>query len=179
MIHDIGSLYTVACIRITKICVFREAGNRPYVAEDLLPPVLPPHLVTTRSGDFLWQVCVNNHRLQSCYSNEQVDILADKHRALIRHYMADDVVKLAIDLLNPTCLFADAWIVLGNASFPNLIEVCGLIATLFPGTCTVESDVFILRWKKNDFRQSLSDFGQEAVLQTKQYREIREMGKTL
>ncbi|KAI2493008.1 hypothetical protein MHU86_2095 [Fragilaria crotonensis] len=175
LIHDVGSLFTVACDRITKICVFREADNRPYVAEDLLPPVLPPKLVTTRPGDFLRQVCVYNHRLQSRYSNEQVDIIADEHRALIMHYRTDDVVKQAIDSLRPTCSFEENWRVLGNASFPNLIEFCGVIATLFPGTCTVESDFSILRWEKDDFRKSLSDFGLQAVLQTKQYRAIQEM----
>ncbi|KAI2505240.1 hypothetical protein MHU86_9142 [Fragilaria crotonensis] len=132
-------------------------------------------MVTTRPGDFLRQVCVYNHRLQSRYSNEQVDIIADEHRALIMHYRTDDVVKQAIDSLRPTCSFEENWRVLGNASFPNLIEFCGVIATLFPGTCTVESDFSILRWEKDDFRKSLSDFGLQAVLQTKQYRAIQEM----
>jgi hypothetical protein len=40
---------------------------------------------------------------------------------------------------------------------------------LFAGTCAVESDFSILRWEKDDFRKSLSDFGLEAVLHAKQH----------
>jgi len=49
------------------------------------------------------------------------------------------------------------------------MEFCGVIATLFPGTSTIESDFSILRWEKDAFRKSLSDFGLEGMLQAKQW----------
>jgi len=42
-----------------------------------------------------------------------------------------------------------------------------VIATLFLGTSMVESDFSILRWEKDAFRKSLSDFGLEGMLQVK------------
>jgi hypothetical protein len=49
------------------------------------------------------------------------------------------------------------------------MEFCGGTATLFPGTSRVESDFSVLRWEKDAFRKSLSDFGLEGVLQAKQW----------
>jgi hypothetical protein len=64
--------------------------------------------------------------------------------------------------------FQDGWSLLG-ARLPNLMEYCGVVATLFPGTSTVESDFSVLRWEKDRFRNGLSDFGLEGVLQAKQF----------
>ncbi|CAK9862296.1 unnamed protein product [Sphagnum jensenii] len=58
---------------------------------------------------------------------------------------------------------------LSTAEFPNLMEFCGVLATIFPGTSTVKSDFSILRWEKDNFRKSLSDFGLEGVMQSKQW----------
>jgi hypothetical protein len=83
------------------------------------------------------------------------------------HYRNDEVLKNGIDSTKSTASFSEAWNVIRRDSFQNLAEFCGVIATLFPGTCTVESDFSTLRWQKDDFCKSLSDFGLEAVLQAK------------
>jgi hypothetical protein len=70
--------------------------------------------------------------------------------------------------VNNNTLFEVAWGTLA-ARFPDLAEFCDGIATVFPGTCTVEADFSVLRWEKNRYRKGLSDFGLESVLQTKQY----------
>jgi hypothetical protein len=49
------------------------------------------------------------------------------------------------------------------------MEFCGVIATLFHGTNTVESDFSSLHWEKDAFRKSLSNFELEGVLQAKQW----------
>jgi hypothetical protein len=54
------------------------------------------------------------------------------------------------------------------------MEFCDVIATLFPGTNMVGSDFSILRWEKDAFRKSLSDFGLEGVLQAKQWMFIKQ-----
>ena len=99
-----------------------------------------------------------------------VDLIADEHCALIMHYRNDEVLKNCIDSTkSSTASFSEAWNVIGRDSFQNLAEFCGVIAMLFPGTCTVESDFSTLQWEKDDFCKSLLDFGLEAVLQAKQY----------
>ena len=91
------------------------------------------------------------------------------------HFRTDEVLQRGINALNSTTSFVNAWSVLGTDSFPNLTEFYGVIATLFPGTCTNESDFSVLRWHKDDFRNSLSDFGLEAVLQAKQHLMIHQI----
>jgi hypothetical protein len=73
-----------------------------------------------------------------------------------------------MDALSSQLAFKDGWSLLGRP-FLNLMEFCGVIATLFPGTSTIESDFSILRWEKDAFHKSLSDFGLEGVLQAKQW----------
>jgi hypothetical protein len=151
--------------------------NTPFIDQNSLPPILPNALVKTRPGDFLRQVCSFKLLLEHQYSDAHVDIIADEHRALIMHYRNDEVLKNGIDSTKSTASFSEAWNVIGRDSFQNLAEFCGVIATLFPGTCTVESDFSTLRWEKDDFRKSLSDFGLEAVLQAKQYFTLEEIHK--
>jgi hypothetical protein len=59
--------------------------------------------------------------------------------------------------------FVEGWS-LFKARFPNLIDYCGIIATLFPGTSTVEFDISMLHWEKDEFYKALSDFGLEGIL---------------
>jgi hypothetical protein len=175
LLSDIGRVFTVACDRISNVCVLRNEDNGPYIDAELLPPVLPNALVKIRPGDFLRKVCAFKFRLQHQYSDAQVDVIADEHRALIMHYRNDEVMKQGIDSLQSTSSFIEAWGVVGKDGFQNLAEFCGVIATLFPGTSTVESDFSVLRWEKDDFRKNLSDFGLEAVLQAKQHLMIQQI----
>jgi hypothetical protein len=44
------------------------------------------------------------------------------------------------------------------------MEYCGVVATFFLGTNTIESDFSILRWEKDLFRKRLLNFGLEGVM---------------
>ena len=167
---DIGRVFTVASNRIHKICVLSSEDIGRFIDQNVRPPsILPNALVKTHPGDFLRQVCSFKFRLEHQYSDVHVDLIADEHRTLIMHYRHDEVLKQGIDSIHSTASFSEAWGVIGKDSFQNLTEFWGVIATLFAGTCAVESDFSILRWEKDDFRKSLSDFGLEAVLHAKQH----------
>ena len=103
-------------------------------------------------------------------------MIADEHKTLLYAYQSEQVLKAAIDSLSSQSSFKEGWSLLGSR-LPNLMEYCGVVATLFPGTSTVESDFSILRWEKDCFRNGLSDFGLEGVLQTKQYLFIEQFEK--
>ena len=53
--------------------------------------------------------------------------------------------------------------------FRNLINYCGIVATLFHGTSIVQSIFPVFHWEKDVFCQALSDFGMEGVMQTNQH----------
>jgi hypothetical protein len=118
--------------------------------------------------------------LEHFFSDDDiVDLIADEQKALILQYRTDDSLKLAIDSSpdqrSGNTSFAEAWSVLGDDGYQNLNAFCGGLATLFPGTCSVESDFSVLRWEKDSFRKSLSDFGLEAILQAKQFLKMQQI----
>jgi hypothetical protein len=181
LLRDIGLAFAVACDRIGNICVLRSQDNSPYVDEDSLPPVLPKQLVNTRPRDFLRMVSKYSVRLDSHYSDvddDYVDLIADEQKDLLMQYRTDPLLKQAIDSYPDSkgpSSFNEAWSVLNQDEFQHLSDFCGGIATLFPGTCTVESDFSVLRWEKDAFRKQLSDFGLEAILQSKQFLKIQNL----
>ena len=113
----------------------------------------------------------NAFRLEHrCVAGEQIDVIADEHKTLLYYaYESKSVLKEAIDSLSSRSSFKDGWSLLGSW-LPNPMEYCGaVVATLFPGTSSVESNDFsIFHWEKDCFRKGLSVFGIERVLQAKQ-----------
>ena len=63
---------------------------------------------------------------------------------------------------------------LGN-DFHHLQLFCGAIASIMPGTSSVESDFSLINWTKDPNSQSLSDISLESILNCKQYRKLREL----
>ena len=49
------------------------------------------------------------------------------------------------------------------------------LATTFPGTSTVELDVLVLGWEKDEYRIMLSDLSLEGILQAKQATELKKI----
>jgi hypothetical protein len=106
-----------------------------------------------------WSAVIQRHRLTTLLTSTN----------LLFAYRSEPILKEGIDSLSSQqSSFQDGWSLLG-ARLPNLMEYCGVVATLFPGTSTVESDFSVLRWEKDRFRNGLSDFGLEGVLQAKQF----------
>lgn len=68
--------------------------------------------------------------------------------------------------------FEKAWKPIAK-DYPRLYDFCGSLATIFPGTATVEADFSGLKWSKDAHSFSLSDFSLEAKLQAKQWKEIQ------
>jgi hypothetical protein len=130
--------------------------------------VLPHELVKLSAAEFIRKIRQHAFRLEHRYSAAQIDNIADEHKTLLYAYQSEPVLKDGIDSLSSQSSFQDGWSLLGSR-LPYLMEYCGVVATLFPGTSTVESDFSVLRWEKDCFRNGLSDFGLEGVLQAKQF----------
>ncbi len=168
LFNDIASVYVTACDHISKLSAYRNENNNPLADLSSFPPVLPHELVKLSVAEFIRKMRRYSYRLEQHYSSEHIDTIADEHKQLLHAYRTEQVLKQSIDALSSQLAFKDGWSLLGRR-FPNLMEFCGVIATLIPGTSTVESDFSILRWEKDAFRKSLSDFGLEGVLQAKQW----------
>ncbi|KAH9554008.1 hypothetical protein CY35_08G042000 [Sphagnum magellanicum] len=136
--------------------------------------VLSHELVKFAAAQYICKIRQNAFRLEHRYSTAQIDIIADEHKALIHAYRFELVLKQGIDALFGKSSFKDGWSLLG-IQFPNLMDYYGVVATLFPGTSTVESNFSVLRWEKDGYHKALLDFGLEGVLQSKQYFFIQQL----
>jgi hypothetical protein len=130
-------------------------------------------------------VCDHSFRLEHFFTGvDVIDLIADERKELIVQYRTNETFKLAIDSSTSSgsgsgnSTFADVWSALGSNGFQNLNAFSGGIATLFPGTCTVESDFSVLRWEKDNHRKSLSDFGLEAILQSKPFHRLQQLSSS-
>ena len=97
--------------------------------------------------------------------------MEDEFRKLKRMYREEGEVKLAIDAIqaDDKCWeFEKCWECVADR-VPLLYAFYGGLATVFPGTATVESDFSDLKWTKDVYSVSLSDFSLEAKLHTRQF----------
>jgi hypothetical protein len=133
-----------------------------------MPPVLPHDLVKLSAANSICRAHQHTYCLQHSYSVNHIDVIADKHKLLLHAYHSEPILKQVIDGLDGQSSFRDGWGLIGSR-FPNLMEFCGILATIFPGTSTVELDFSVLRWEKDNFCKSLLDFGLEGVMQSKQW----------
>jgi hypothetical protein len=98
--------------------------------------------------------------------------LEDEFITLKRIYQHEDAVKNAIDAIqkDDKCWEFEkkCWECVAPR-VPLLYDFFGGLATVFPGTATVEADFSELKWTKDDFSVSLSGFSLEAKLHSRQY----------
>ena len=80
--------------------------------------------------------------------------------------------------MDDTISFDDAWKPI-SARYPLLCMFFGGLATVFPGTSTVESDFSVIGFDKDDYRQSLTNFSLEGILQCKQFNVLEAMQSLL
>ena len=80
-------------------------------------------------------------------------------------YREEGEVKLAIDAIQ---VDEKCWECVADRG-PLLYAFFGGLATVFPGTATVESDFSESKWTKDEYSVSLSDFSLEAKLHTRQF----------
>jgi hypothetical protein len=80
-------------------------------------------------------------------------------------------VKSSIDNLDDGAAYRDAWIGLQN-KYLLLERFVGGLATISPGTSTVESDLSVVKYEKNKNRMSLTDASLEGIFRAKQYRRM-------
>ena len=57
-------------------------------------------------------------------------------------------------------------------NFEHLKKFCGGLATAFPDMSSVESDILIVNWEKNDCWISLTDISLEGIFHCKQFDKI-------
>jgi hypothetical protein len=75
---------------------------------------------------------------------------------------------------NPTTGFDDAWRPVG-LSFLVLKQSCGGLASVLPGTATIESDFSALKWEFDEYRSRLTEISLEGMMQCNQFKIMSSM----
>ena len=150
---------------INNVVAERDANNN---IADELPPVMPHELVKLRGRDMAAIIVVQRERLQETFTAQRIDTIETDHQMLREAYNSDDNLRSAIDACDATTSFSDGWAIVGPR-FPMLREFSGGLATVFPNTASVESDFSLLKWEKDEYRQSLTDLSLEGILHSKQW----------
>jgi hypothetical protein len=83
-------------------------------------------------------------------------------------------VSAAIDATNARDSFADSWKPV-NRCYKLVQSFAGGLATVFPGTSTVESDFSVMSCAFSENRLSLTEFSLEGVLQAKQHKRLSKL----
>jgi hypothetical protein len=135
------------------------------------PPVLPHQLVKLRSHEFNSILIEQRGRM----AEEAFDAVEDQHRKMLRQYRDDQHFRNQVDILKDNYDFVECWDHVNCLKYGALREFCGGLATLFPGTASVESDFSIVNYEKDLFRASLTDFSREGILHAKQYNLVKSL----
>lgn len=168
MLLDLGQAVVNLISGIDSIVAERTSTNE---ASSAIPAVLPHQLVQELGRDFNTVVRKYRERLLGRWPTSKIELLEQEFQALHSARASEKAFRDTLSGCNEMTSFEDGWATTGGR-FPVLREFCGGLATVFPGTATVESDFSMLKYIKNDFRSSLTDFSLEGILHAKQFRQL-------
>ncbi len=157
---------------ITAVVAEKTEDNKAYI--NAAPNVLPHQLARILPHDFRVYLQRHRERLDYTFSNEEIENIGRQHKALCDLYHRQPDVKSSIDSFDDSAVYRDAWIGLHN-TYLLLEKFVGGLATIFPGTSTVENDFSVVKYEKNKNHMSLTDASLEGILHAKQYRRMHSL----
>jgi hypothetical protein len=164
-VKSIALLFANSVDGLSAIVAERNARNEP---TDTLPPVLPHDLLLLRPHDFGQLLQLHDRRLKVSYTEAEIGIIFDEFKALKSADRSEPALREIISKFNHGTSFYKGWRPICDR-FPKLCMFAGGLASVFPGTSTVESDFSVIGCEKDVYRTSLTDFSLEGILQSKQH----------
>lgn len=138
------------------------------------PPLYPFELVKLKGRDISHLIIQQKSRLDCSWSLFAIDKIGSQFSELCTMYKNVLACREAIDTYDHQCSFDDAWSLLClSGRFIFLLDFVGGLGLPFPNTAHVESDFSMLKFMKNVFNMSLTNFSLEEFLQCKQYDLLR------
>lgn len=145
-----------------------ECGADSRAVNTQMPPCQPHSIAKLGSFEFSSIVLKQLSRIKHTYDDHYVDGLEREFKDFEEKYASDRGFKQIVDnTADRTSTFQDNWKSF-QPTYPKLVEFCGGLASVFPGTSTVESDFSVIGWEKDEYRFHLTDLSLEGILHTKQ-----------
>jgi len=108
-------------------------------------------------------------------SEQDIEYLEQEFIEFRRSYLHGDYSGSALaSSSNGGCVFERAWDKVGPR-FSKVREFAGGLATVFPGTATVEADFSAINREANDARSCLLDLSLEGILLARQWHLLRQL----
>ena len=124
-----------------------------------IPPVLPVDLCAMAPRAFSAVLQKQKDRLLAKVSEEDIENVDAQFRRLRIAYCEDEGMRLRLDANHSTIKamsFKDSWSPLGK-EYDALKEFCGGLASVMPGTSSMEYDFSLINWTRDPHSKSLSD----------------------
>ena len=104
--------------------------------------------------------------MESFTEHELID-LEMEFKSFLSQANQEQNFREIIESTNNYISFDEAWSTI-RGRYPYLCQFIGGLASVFPGTSTVESDFSVICFEKDDYHTSLTNFSLEGILQCKQ-----------
>ena len=171
IIRSVCIMYVDAVVGIKRIMVERDKMNR---GTSSLPPVLPKELLQFSRAQFGDLLVKQKLRLSETLKEPQILDLEKEFKAFKHQIFVEEGFREMIENMDDLISFDEAWSLIRN-KYPLLCMFFGGLASVFPGTSTVESDFSIIGFEKDDYRAALTNFSLEGILQCKQFKLLHQI----
>ncbi len=148
-------------------------GISTIVAEES-PPVLPIELCALSHRDFGMLLEKQSTRLRHTMTSQEIEMLDEQLCNLKLAYCEEAGIKNSLDVLWGVQSMKECWSPL-DKSYDLLCTFCGGIATVMPGTSSVEADFSSINWIRDPNLSRMTDFSLESILHCKQRDRLAEV----
>jgi hypothetical protein len=163
--EGIGMLFLSVIESISSIAAERDSSTG--VTSDKLPPVIPRDLAKISPREFNEVALQQSQRLSLTGSRGFSTEVQEEFRDF-KFASREEFYVMTLEKQSDPVVFSDRSELFGQR-FLKLRQFCACIATVFPGTSPVESDLSVLKWEGDELRSSLTDFSLEGVMQCKHF----------
>ena len=134
--------------------------------------VKPSTIAKCGAFGFISHHMEQEERYLSTFDIKAKDQVERESEKFFSKYLHDKTFKQLVDNTDEAKTFEEAW---GGfyKEFLMLVQFSGGMASIFPGTSTVESDFSIIGWEKDEYRTQLSNLSLEGILHAKQFDEMQ------
>ncbi len=155
---------------VAAIVAERDARNREKT--DAAPPVLPLEIAGLSTIEFTELLFEHEERLRHSFPGTVIEeVVSNEFEQLVRLISRDSNLKAALMKGSKDSDFGKAWQPLGNR-FPYMLRFAAGLASVMPGTTTMEVDFSTINYKKDDHRSALTSFSLEGILHLRQLEKL-------
>jgi len=170
--RDVSRVYVQAMYSVAAIVAEHDARNREKT--DAAPPILPLEIAGLSTIEFTKLLFEHEERLSHSFPGTVVEeVISNEFEQLVRLISRDSNLKAALTKGSEDSDFGKAWRPLGNR-FPYMLRFAAGLASVMPGTTTVEADFSTINYEKDDHRSALTSFSLEGILHSRQLEKLRQ-----